>query len=322
MKTYIWLILGGFLLLTSCNRNNDDYYPYDDEDQEFQDEFDDDFGNNDSDDENGFDDGGEGELSLYKVSGNNITLTQDYNVPSNLQAFQDDKGKHQKMWEFTTKLIPLAERDKIAEFEVFHGGGDLLGYVHPIDDNDLSRWRFALAIDVADNLNTINFSDLFTFVTIHEYGHVLTLNDEQINVGGSENSCNNYFTGEGCSTRTSYINELFKIGWSDIIDNHNQDNPDATYNQYRDRFVSDYAATNPGEDIAEVFSYFVINNDAPKGNTIADQKIKLMYNYPELVQLRDDIRSNGNVAKMNAKSMSKAMSKFKIRCKNGCSARH
>jgi len=312
MKNYIWIILSGLIVLTSCNRNADDFYPYDDE--EFYDDIDDNGGDDDFDNNSG----GEGELTLYKVNGDNLEFVKDYNIESNLQSFQDDKGKHQKMWEFTTSLIPLEERDKIAEFEVFHGGGDLLGYVLPIDDNDLSKWRFALAIDAANNLNSIDFSDFFTFVTIHEFGHVLTLNDEQVNAGGGAGSCSNYFTGEGCSTRTSYINELYKIGWSDIINSHNENNPDATYNKYRDRFVSDYAATNPGEDIAEVFSFFVINNSAPTGNTIADQKIKMMYNYPELVKLRDDIRSSGNVSRMNAKSTSKAMNAFKIKCKRGC----
>jgi len=270
MKNYIWIILSGLIVLTSCNRNADDFYPYDDE--EFYDDIDDNGGDDDFDNNSG----GEGELTLYKVNGDNLEFVKDYNIESNLQSFQDDKGKHQKMW------------------------------------------RFALAIDAANNLNSIDFSDFFTFVTIHEFGHVLTLNDEQVNAGGGAGSCSNYFTGEGCSTRTSYINELYKIGWSDIINSHNENNPDATYNKYRDRFVSDYAATNPGEDIAEVFSFFVINNSAPTGNTIADQKIKMMYNYPELVKLRDDIRSSGNVSRMNAKSTSKAMNAFKIKCKRGC----
>jgi len=319
MKNYLLILMAGLLFLTACNRNDEDFYPYEDEENFDAGDYDEGTtGDNDQGDSSPNTDSGEGELSLYKVDGNRISLVKDYNVQSNLKSFQDDKGKHQKMWDFTAQLIPISERDKIAEFEVFHGGGELLGYVLPIDDNDLSKWRFALAIDIADNLNTINFADLFTLVTIHEYGHILTLNDEQINVGGNKNSCSNYFTGEGCSTRTSYINELVKIGWKDIIDNHDQENPDATYNQYQDRFVSDYAATNPGEDIAEVFTYFVINSNPPPGNSIAEQKINLMYNYPELVQLRSDIRTNETVARMNSKTISKSMRGFRICGKRGC----
>jgi len=314
MKKYILIMMAGFFFLTSCKKDNDELRPLGEEVFEQGDGFDD-------WDNSASNNGGDGELSLYKISGNNIELIKDYQVSSNLKSFQEDKGKHQKMWDFTTELIPLEYRNKIAEFEVFHGDGGLLGYVLPLNDNDLSKWRFALAIDAAENLNTINLSDLFTFVTIHEYGHVLTLNDEQINVGGSENSCNNYFTGEGCSTSTSYINELFEIGWKDIINEHDQDNADATYNKYKDRFVSDYAATNPGEDIAEVFSFFVINNNPPVGNSIAEQKIKLLYQYPELTQLRDRIRANGMAAKMDASKASSALKGFRICGKKGCGHR-
>ena len=138
MKAFIWIFLSGLLVLTSCNRNADDYFPYEEEGQEFTDDFgdfDSDGGGSDSDFDN---EGGEGELSLYKVNGNDIELIKDYQVDANLQSFQDDKGKHQKMWEFTTTLFPIEERDKIVEFEVFHGGGELLGYVLPINENDLS----------------------------------------------------------------------------------------------------------------------------------------------------------------------------------------
>ena len=54
--------------------------------------------------------------------------------------------------------------------------------------------------------------------------------------------------------------------------------------------MTDYAATNPGEDIAESWTHFVIN-DKPSGDSIADQKVRFFYDYPELVELRDKIRA-------------------------------
>ena len=94
------------------------------------------------------------------------------------------------------------------------------------------------------------------------------------------------------------------MGWKDIIEQHNFEFPEETYTKYPDRFHSDYAATNPGEDVAEVFSHFVMLNDIPAGKTIADQKIKLFYKYPELVILRDKIRKNMDVISAKVPKMS------------------
>jgi len=56
-------------------------------------------------------------------------------------------------------------------------------------------------------------------------------------------------------------------------------------------FITDYAATNPGEDIAESFTYFVLNTK-PLGITGADNKVNFFYDYKELENLRKQIRSN------------------------------
>ena len=291
MKKF-FLLLFIALQITGC------YY----EDDFEIDNFEEDYPEEEWNEEEYSEDSEESSLTLYSVNGDEIHKIKDYPVSANLESYQQNYAKHFEMWDFVTRLIPLSARGKIGEFEVFHGGGEFLGYVAPIDDSDLSSWRFALAIDAVEDLTTIDFTRLFTYVTIHEYGHVLTLNDEQIDVNGSEFSCPNYFTGEGCSRAHSYINRLVEIGWLDIIDQHDEDNPDPTYNNYRDRFVSDYAATNPGEDIAEVFSFFITRENPPSGNSIADQKVKMMYDYPELVQLREQIRRNEDVAALRAGS--------------------
>ena len=48
--------------------------------------------------------------------------------------------------------------------------------------------------------------------------------------------------------------------------------------------------TAPKEDVAETWTYFVMTPQ-PGGDTLADQKIRFFYNYPELVDLRAQIRS-------------------------------
>ncbi len=279
------------LFFTACQK--EDFVPQND----FADQTSDDSPNDgdvfddDWDDHDHSADGEEGALSNYKVNGDNISLIKDYEVSETLKSFQDDKERHQKIWEHITRLIPIQNRDKIAEFEVFHGGGQLSGYVAPIDNQDLSRWKFAMAIDMEGDLDVLQFQNYYTYVALHEFGHILTLNDTQIDIK-DEADCPNYFTGEGCSTKNSYINRIYELGWADIIDQHNPDFPENTYEKYKDRFHTDYAATNPGEDIAEVFTFFVMANENPPGTTIAEQKVRILFEYPELVSLRKKIREN------------------------------
>lgn len=55
-------------------------------------------------------------------------------------------------------------------------------------------------------------------------------------------------------------------------------------------FVSEYAATNIGEDLAETWAYFVLRAK-PTGNAVKDQKVRYFYDFPELVTMRDRLRA-------------------------------
>jgi len=303
--------------ITSCQQEGF----YDDFDDDFQDEFTDgDFGGQDSDDsEGGFEgDGSTSLLTSYAINGESIDRIKDHNVPSNMLSFQQDYAKHLDMWAYFTQLIPANERVEFTEFVVFHGSGQLLGYVEPINYEDLSKWRLALAIDQAGDLSEVDLREEFAYTAIHEFAHMLTLNDEQVDAGGNENSCAHYFPGEGCSKSNSYINALFELGWEDIYEEFLDLNEDGyeMYQRYPERFVTDYAATNPAEDIAEVFSVFVTQENIPSGNTLADKKVKMMYEYSELVTLRDEIRNNPLLRRIKPGSWVKD-GKIK-RCRRGC----
>ncbi len=313
-KLFVILAIGMFFI-TSCQKDQDfeqgianNWEESEDNSGEWEDEGEDgEWGN--SDGETGgntdydFDQEGEdGAISLYKIEGNNISKIKDFPVSDDLISYQTNDALHQEIWNFVTTLIPLRDRGKISQFELFHGRGQLLGYVAPID-GDLSKWVFALAIDEASGLESVDFSNDFTYTVLHEHGHVLTLNDDQVDASINEDSCNNYHTGEGCSNSNSYINKIVEIGWADIIDQHDPDDSYTTYNQYKDRFLTEYAATNPGEDIAEVFTAFVIQENKPTGNSIADQKVKAFYGFPELVTLRKDIRASLNPARLKSLNM-------------------
>lgn len=302
-RKYLWSVLPLFivlLLLSSCRKG------------EFHDDLSNDFDDTEetTDGENNPESGagsdGETFLTLYRISGDNIDKIKDYNVSKRYKPLQEDYTKHLEMWNYFTRLIPVDNRVNITEFLIFEGGQQLAGFVEPIQDN-LNTWRMGLAIDIAEDLENIDLQEEFAAVTIHEFGHVLTLNTAQIDGDGSEGSCSRFYTGEGCARSNSYINGLFNIGWADIYDEFLGIEGEKLYTRfypkYQDRFVSEYAATNPGEDIAEVFTYFVVEEGPRSGNSIAAQKLNALYEYPELVDLRQQIRQNPAVRALNIQQM-------------------
>ena len=236
-----------------------------------------------------------GKVATYSISGNNISLTKDWGSSSNFYANADNQLA---LWNFFAQLIPSDIRPQIVKLELFADKDDDTGaYVSPIDANDLSRWEMGFNMAYVWT-NTLEFNNNeVAYNSIHEYAHVMTLNDVQVQVGGSEDNCAYFFPGEGCSNETSYINLFFNNYWTDIYDESQSFEEDddeaffAFHDKYADRFVTEYASTNPGEDIAESFARFVLL-EAPTGNQIKDDKLRFFYNFQELVEIRERIRAN------------------------------
>lgn len=252
------------------------------------------------------------EISLvtYNVFGDNITNAVFKKVSSNLKHEQADIATQHQVWNYFISLIPFDQRKIVSQYSIFTDGeGGTLAAVTQTQ-NDPARW--ALEVDIAD------ISDIydFTYTLVHEFGHLLTLgpsqvppslavfnnpNDDNIYLQ-AESACPQYFPGEGCSNSDSYINAFYDQFWVKIYREWNKINLepnedvynnklDRFYAKYQDQFVTDYAVTNPEEDIAESWAFFVFGS-IPDGGTVADQKILFFYEYPELVQLRARILNN------------------------------
>jgi hypothetical protein len=245
----------------------------------------------------------EDKITLYAVDGEDIIKIEDYEVEGELLEFQEDVAKHQEIWELTKKIIPLSYRLKMSEFLIYHGDqSNTSGFVDPTLNN-LSKWQFAIAIDYAYQ-GGFNKNGETTFTIIHEFGHLLTLNNEQITPGVISNNCQNFYFSKGCAKTESHINSFHEAYWSDIWDEYSslKDTEAAKssfYEKYRTRYVSKYAAADPREDIAEVFATFVLSNEVPTGNAIANQKIQMMYKNADLSDLRVHIRQHAFVAKQS-----------------------
>jgi len=242
-----------------------------------------------------------GSITRYLVQGDNLIKEIDFPVTGERLEFQKDTDKHQEIWELTKGIIPPNFRSKMSHFMIFVGATDgVAGYVFQSED-DLSQWEMGIAIDLAYE-GGFNAGGELAYTIIHEFGHILTLNNTQIDASVSESDCQEYFPGEGCAKKEAYINKTYKKGWADIWSEfataqESENDFVNFYVKYEDRFVTSYAAVNPAEDIAEVFTTFVTRNGGVNGNSIAEQKIQIMYDHAELLELRDHIRGNGASAK-------------------------
>ncbi len=249
-------------------------------------------------------------LVTYTVSGDELADPYFESVSSDLQDEQDDEQSQQQVWDYFTSIIPFEQREIIAEYAIVTDGqgGTLAAVSQTYTDPEL----WSLQVDIAD---TANYYDL-TYTLVHEFGHLLTLGSTQVppslaifnnpeddDIYFQEvSACPNYFPGEGCATPDSYINNYYNQFWVDIYDEWNEVNLeedddiyyeklDEFYYKYEDRFVTSYAATNPEEDIAESWTFFIFSPQ-PAGDTIAEQKVLFFYQYPELVELRANILSD------------------------------
>ncbi len=248
-------------------------------------------------------------LVTYAVNGDTITAPVYDSVPDALRDYQQDNVAQEKIWDFITTVIPADQRTMVTGFVLYtDGASESLGAVEQTDDPH--AWMFEM-----DLIDGGNFPDLAT-TAIHEFAHLLTLNDSQVTTDFPvfENpdsqqiydresaACPNYFTFEGCSNADSYLNTFFDrfwpgiyVEWQAIDAETDQALLDRQlshfYQKYAGQFVSEYAATSPSEDIAETFMYFIFT-PKPSGAAISDLKTLFFYEYPELVALRERILEN------------------------------
>lgn len=225
----------------------------------------------------------------------NGKLSFDINTVSNKDAML-----YQNLWKKINEVITPEYIGYISNLNIFSDGWqDILAYVVQNDYDE----RWTISVDLIDSIDKDGeFSKEFTDTLIHEFMHIITLNSKQL-ADKNYLFAETYTNTETSFKKGSYMNLFYQKFWKNHkneIEVQNRENfPEDEkvlrtyefYEQYSDEFVSEYAATNPEEDIAETFMFFVLN-DKPDGDEIRDQKINFLYEFPELVKIRDGIRAN------------------------------
>jgi hypothetical protein len=254
--------------------------------------------------------GGETYIISYRIAGDLLVDPALEEIPQDLLDEQEDRTFHREIWKYFAALIPPDSRAMLVEFWIVTDGPDNLLAAVSQSYEDPERW--VLEVDAVDSSEI----DYLTFTLLHEFGHLLTLGPDQVppseaifnnpednDIYRQEvSACPNYFPGEGCARADSYINLFHARFWPaiqgewDAINLQEDDDLyyealDRFYSDHSDEFLTDYAATHPAEDIAESFAFFVLGQ-SPSGDLISDQKIRFFEEFPELVRLRERIRSN------------------------------
>ncbi len=179
-----------------------------------------------------------------------------------------------KAWSEVAELSPDALSNQFIEsFEIYNDpSSDTSAFVH--DDDMNGKWHMAVNLAVYNEVDAKEQKAIF----IHELSHIITLNSDQI--VANQTNCPNYSTFEGCAKASSYLNAFVQKFWKTT------QNPVYSEN----KFVTEYAITNPEEDIAESFAFFVLESNHTD-DTIRNQKVNFFNTYPELVKMRAEMRN-------------------------------
>ncbi len=207
-----------------------------------------------------------------------------YDVQPDLSLSPEPKPEHQKLWEmFVTVISKEFAAERVAGFWVYD---DFNSGVSAAVREATATGKWNVEFNLAE---TGDMRELI-HTMIHEYGHLLTLNDTQVE-GGVGGACPRFRYYSGCAKPDSYLDAFYTKFWQKYGEQSMQIEieEDLFDTQPADTFVDYYAATNMLEDMADTWAAFVLR-EKPTGDTEADAKIRFFYDYPELVQERDRIR--------------------------------
>ncbi|MEO1290210.1 MAG: hypothetical protein AAFV93_20865 [Chloroflexota bacterium] len=216
---------------------------------------------------------------------------------------------HEDLWILLIVLLPTDYVERyIVEYSVFDSE-DTFAYVGELEED---RWEFGISVnDDPERALTI----------IHEFGHIVSLNNTQYDtystiISDNEDpltddeyfdrleedieACPTIAFEDGCAIAGSYIELFTEEFWTEeaveqIVYMELDDPAAVFFDENPDAFVTEYAATNPIEDFAESFSYFIglDEDDFPFDDAYEmDAKILWFEQFPELVDMRESIRGN------------------------------
>lgn len=194
-------------------------------------------------------------------------------------------------WTSLTAFTTAEERAPIVGFAGFDNtsGADVAAFAVALDR---SQSRFLIAV----NREMVQLRPRqVRRVVGHEFAHVLTGTAQGIDRAQGED-CGTRDAGYGCITNNNYLSLWVDEFWPETElaslqqDGYRNETAAARRCSTDPGFPSLYAATNPSEDFAESFEFFLY------GNRVAANvrpRIEFLSTFPQLVRMRDRIAALG-----------------------------
>lgn len=250
-----------------------------------------------------------------EIDPDNVTIIAKYSVSSSGEFLRiipardvalEKENTFKKLLFEIDMLLPLEAVPHMKEiWFIADKSESAFAAVEKIEDT-LDNW--ALLIDessyVQGRKNSISIEE-FREIMIHEFGHLITLAPHQFEremILTTNVICSTFLLEDGCVRQRAYINIFRLMFWDDIIlkEWNAWDNlPEKEKERLADElckarpseFLTDYACSDQYEDIAESWTIFVIEPPLSEEST-AGRKGLFFYYFPELVELRNQIRKN------------------------------
>ena len=204
------------------------------------------------------------------------------------KAYGYTREEAEALWEAVRGVLPDGAFEDFTYFSLFTDGyAETVAYVYWDDSSGVAD-TWGLALDPAD----VTDWDYFLETILHEYCHYLTLNESQARCDQLPGSAT--YSEPGLVTKPgSYLDDFYQEFWGFLADERRvNDQSTAFFYRHYDDFYSAYATTDPSEDIAESFACFVLWEDDWDGAREEwERKIRFFYDYPELVEFRDEVRA-------------------------------
>lgn len=190
-------------------------------------------------------------------------------------------------WTAMADVTPAALLADISLLAGFEGCDtcDTLAFVTTLDE---AAEFFVMAIDVQAGVDDLNELAL---TMQHELTHVFTQDPEtQLDISIDVEDCATYYSGTGCFREGSYTWEWIQQFWDAEALATIPDDGGVNEEAGKARCVIDapytgsYGASNPEEDIAEVFSAYVFDVEV---STALDAKLAFFDQYPEFREVRE-----------------------------------